>query len=117
MVIALASGLLIDVFSNTPGIHAAACVLIAFIKDNWFNIANEHSDDEVDLSLNAIGLWGFLKYAFPLIFIHHCIIFIIENGGLNNFWLLSGKVFYSSLLSFIIILTIGFLLSPRRRRI
>ncbi len=117
MIFGLLSGLLIDVFSNTPGIHASACILIAFIKDYWFNIANEHSDEEVDLSINTLGLWGFLKYAYPLIFIHHCIIFIVENGGLSNFGILSGKIFYSSLLSFIIILTIGFLLSPKRQRI
>lgn len=117
MIIGMLSGLIIDIFSSTPGIHAAACVLVTFIKDSWYNVANEHSEDDVDLSVNAVGMWGFTKYALPLIFIHHCIIFIVENGGLNNFWLLSGKVFYSTILSFIIILTIGFLLSPRKQRI
>ncbi|XOV92315.1 MAG: hypothetical protein ACFHWX_19185 [Bacteroidota bacterium] len=117
MLIGLGSGLIIDVFSNTPGIHAAACVLLAFIKDLWYNVANEHSDDDVELTVNAVGIWGFTKYAFPLIFIHHCIIFIVENGGLSNFWLIAGKIFYSAILSFIIILTIGYLLSPRKQRI
>ncbi len=116
MLIGLATGLIIDIFSNTPGIHAAACVFVTFIKDSWYNVANEHSDDDVELTVSAIGFWGFTKYGFPLIFIHHCIIFIIENGGLNNFWLLSGKIFYSSILSFLIILTIGFLLSSRKQR-
>lgn len=117
MLIGLGSGLLIDVFSNTPGIHAAACVFLTFVKDIWFDASNEHSDDDVDLTVNAIGIWGFTKYSFPLIFIHHCIIFIVENGGLSNFWLLSSKIVNSSLLSFIIILTLGFLLSSRKQRI
>ena len=38
MVIALATGLLIDVFYQTIGIHAAAGVLLMYIKPFWQNI-------------------------------------------------------------------------------
>ena len=117
MALGLVSGLIIDVFSNTPGIHASACVFLAFIRDYWFNISNEPTEDETEINLNEIGLWGFIKYTYPLIFVHHSIIFIIENGGLATFGLLFSKIFYSTLLSFLVILTIGFLITPRRRRI
>lgn len=116
MPIAFVAGLIIDMFSNTPGIHASACILIAYIKDFWFQLVIG-TDDDVDLSWNELRVWGSVKYLFPLIFIHHFMIFTIENGGLNAFGNLFGKIIYSSLYSFVIVFGLSFLMAPKARRI
>lgn len=117
MVIAFFSGLIIDVFSNTPGIHASACVLIAFVKDSWFNIVMGTSDDDVYMDWNDLKIWGSVKFLLPLIFLHHLIIFTIENGGFNSFGFLFIKVLYSSIYSFAIVFGLTFLTAPKARRI
>lgn len=117
MVIAFFSGLIIDVFSNTPGIHASACIFLAFSKDFWYNMVMGVSDDDVYLDWNNLKIWGSVGYLFPLIFIHHLIIFTIENGGFNSFGLLLSKIVYSSIYNFIVIFGLSFLTSPKARRI
>lgn len=117
MVVAFLAGLTIDAFSNTPGIHAAACILIAFVKDSWYNLAMGTSDDDVYLDWNELKIWGSLRYLLPLILLHHSIIFTIENGGFNSFGFLFGKVMYSALYSFIIVFGLSFLMAPKARRI
>ncbi|WP_258100393.1 hypothetical protein [Marinoscillum pacificum] len=117
MTVAFFTGLTVDIFSNTPGIHASATILIAFIKDFWFDITIDHSDDDIQLSWNELGPWGSVKYLYPLIFVHHAIIFSIENGGFNSLGFLFVKVFYSACYSFLIVFALSFLIAPKTRRI
>ncbi len=117
MTVALGTGLVVDIFSNTPGIHASATIFIAFIKDFWFNLTIDNSDDEIQLSWNELGLLGSIKYLYPLIFMHHMIIFSIENGGFNSFGFLFTKVIYSATYSFLIIFALSFLIAPKTRRV
>jgi len=117
MIIAFFTGLVIDVFSNTPGIHASACILIAFIKDFWHDVIKGESDDDVNVDWNELGLVGSFGYLLPLIFIHHSMIFTIENGGFNGFGLLVSKIIYSTLYSFVLVFGISFLMAPSKRNL
>ncbi|MEQ9302681.1 MAG: hypothetical protein RJQ14_02095 [Marinoscillum sp.] len=117
MGIAFFTGLTVDVFSNTPGIHASACIIIAFLKDSWFQVSTGSSDDDIYLDWNELGVWGSVKYLLPLILIHHFVIFSIENGGFNSFGFLLTKITYSSAYSFLIVFALSFLIAPKARRI
>ncbi len=115
MIIAFFTGLFIDIFSNTPGIHASACIFLAFSKDFWHDIIKGESDDDIQLDFNELGFIGSIGYLLPLIFIHHLMIFSIENGGFDGFGLLFSKVLYSTLYSFILVFGISFLMAPTKR--
>lgn len=115
MIIALLSGLLVDVFSNTPGIHASACVFIALIKDYWYLATIGEYEDDINLSWNQLKIWGSIKFILPLIFAHHLIIFSIENGGFNSFFPLLSKIVFSSIYSLVIIFGISLIIAPRER--
>lgn len=117
MIIAFFTGLVIDVFSNTPGIHASACILIAFIKDFWHDVIKGESDDDVNVDWNELGFVGSFGYLLPLIFIHHSMIFTIENEGFNGFGLLVSKIIYSTLYSFVLVFGISFLMAPSKRNL
>lgn len=117
MVIGFFAGLIIDVFSNTPGIHASACVLIAFFKDYWYDLIMGNSDDDIYLDWNELKVWGSIKYILPLIFLHHSMIFTIENGGFSSFGFLFSKIMLSSIYSFTIVFSLVYLMAPRTRRI
>lgn len=115
MVIALVSGLMVDVFSNTPGIHSSACIFIALIKDYWYLATIGEYEDDINLTWNQLKIWGSVKFLFPLVMIHHLLIFSIENGGFSNFYILFNKTIFSSVYSFVIISGISLLLAPRER--
>lgn len=115
--IAFALGLIIDLFSNTPGLHASASVFIAFIRLSWLGVVDDTSEEELDLTTAVLGVRRFTFYIFPLIFLHHALVFILENEGLRWFWMLLGKIFWSSLYSFVIILIVALYVAPRGRRL
>jgi len=115
--IAFGTGLLIDIFSNTPGIHAASSLMIAFIRLNWLLLIDDSNPDEMDLNLTDLGFLKFSFYTLPLIFIHHFLIFLLENEGFRWPILLLNKIFWSSLFSFFIILLASLYVAPKKRRL
>jgi len=110
------SGLLVDAFSNTPGIHAGACVLTMYIRDLWLKIVIDDTEELTNLNHISLKKTGLLLYAFPLVLIHHLIIFLVENGGLHLFGMLISKTILSSLFSFTIIFVLNYLIVPKPRR-
>ena len=110
-------GLLVDVFSNTPGIHAGACVLVMFIRDLWLRIVIDDTEELTNINHISLKKTRFILFVLPLVLVHHSFIFIVENGGLHLFGLLSSKTILSSLFSFTIIFVLNFLIVPKPRRI
>ncbi len=117
MIVGFFTGLIVDVFSNTPGIHAGACVLVMFIRNIWLRVVEPDMQELTNLNVSIIKGLGFLKFMFPLIFLHHVVIFTVENGGLYLFRLLGEKIFYSSMFSFIIIFIVSMLTAQRKYRL
>lgn len=115
LLIAFAVGLSIDVFSNTPGLNAGACVTVVFFKDQWMDAINEDSKDFRQINIFSLGFTGFVMYALPLIFIHHLILFVIENGGFHLIGALARKVVSSSVLTLFVIIILEYLAASRNR--
>lgn len=111
------SGLTVDILSNTPGIHASACVLIMFARNEWLSAVHDDLENLVNINCHSLGMLTFLVYAFPLILVHHILIFAIENGGLHLFVLLFTKIILSSFFSFTIIFILNYLMSSKIRRV
>ena len=109
-------GLVMDIFSNTPGMHASASVLIMFAKDYWLVTVTEEPEDEVNTSVLTLGNLPTIIYLLPLIFVHHLIIFTVEYGRWAGYGQVLYKVFWSSILSFVTVFVIDFLIAPRKRR-
>lgn len=116
MFIAFFTGLLIDVFSSTPGLHASACIFIVFVKDYWFLFSIGDPEDEINMSWSNLGLWGLFRYQFPLILTHHLIIFTVENAGFISLGSLLSKVILSAGYSFVIIASLAYLVAPKSGR-
>jgi hypothetical protein len=109
-------GLVMDIFSNTPGMHASASVLIMFVKDYWLVFVAEDPEEEVNTSVVTLGSIPSFLYLLPLILTHHLIIFSVEYGRIAGFGNVFFKIIWSALLSFVTIYIINFLIAPRKRR-
>ncbi len=112
-------GLLVDVFYDTLGIHAAASVLLAFLKPVHLKLVVPSGGYEAadEISIESMGFRWFMWYTFPLIFVHHLALFAIEaaNFSLLHFVLL--KAVFSTLFTFVILsLVQGALFSPQSKR-
>ncbi|MEQ9402239.1 MAG: Rod shape-determining protein MreD [Cyclobacteriaceae bacterium] len=110
------TGLIVDIFSNTPGIHAGACVFIMFIRNGWLRIVNDDTEELVNINHISMRKTGLLIYLLPLVFVHHLLIFFIENGGFYLFGMLLSKTIFSSFFSFTIIFVLNYLIVPKSGR-
>lgn len=104
-------GITIDVFSNTPGIHASATVFISFIRPFVVNSSNSDEKERIlsPTLMNTSVVW-FLKYAAILVFLHHIFLFFIEVFSFSGFFHTLLRSLLSSVFSLVIIILSQFLI-------
>lgn len=80
LIMGFLTGLLVDVFYNTLGMHAAATLLIAYLRPFWIQLQLETkgTTEQLEISIPELGIGGYLVYLLPLVFIHHAALFLIE---------------------------------------
>lgn len=106
LILGFLTGLTIDAFSGTLGLHSSATLLIAFIRPTI--LSNISTRDSVDrkgspsLVINDIG-W-FIKYTLILVLIHHFILFYLETFTFVHFFFTLFRVILSTIITSIFIL-------------
>lgn len=78
-------GLLIDIFSNTPGLAAASLTLIAAIQPYFFELfVPRDSVDDLQPSLVTIGPVKYTYYVVPLVLLYCVVFYTLEMFDLHN---------------------------------
>ena len=98
-------------FTNSPGLHAAATVLVGYLRPFVVNLLrpknNYQSEDEP--RIGDLGLTWFLAYSGILIFLHHATYFILEAFSLEYFFFTFQKIVFSFLMTFCLIVILEYL--------
>lgn len=117
MVLALVTGLVIDLFYQTLGIHAAAGVLLMFLKPYWLSLNVPRSGYEVSQPplIRQYGLSWFLVYSLPLIFIYSLAVLFIEAGNSGLFWLILSKALVTTIVTLFFIVIAQYLFYPKTK--
>lgn len=113
-------GFTIDIFYDSLGMHAAACILLMYVRQFWIKSITPRGGYEITSlpTIDSMGLQWFTIYSLPLIFIHHFALFYIEAGGFKDlFFLTLAKVFASTLLTFLVIVLYQYLFMVKRKRV
>jgi hypothetical protein len=81
-------GLGVDIFTNTIGLNASACVLMAFARPFVIEAISSGPESLIGdtPSLRNQGLKWFLYYAIILILVHHTALFYLEIFRFNEFF-------------------------------
>ena len=83
-------GLSLDYFTKTPGLHAAPCILIAYLRPFLINILIRQEGSEQNYRSPSVTSMGFAPYATYVI-----ILTIVHNGYLVFLeWLQFGSILY-----------------------
>lgn len=115
MLIGFVTGVSVDVFSNTLGIHAAASVLLMYSRPFLLNLLTPHGGYPVGASPRPVsmGFGWFSTYAIILIFIHHLFLFFVEAGSFHLFFLTLQKVIISTLFTYSVVMILQYLFSGK----
>ena len=118
LTIAFFSGLIIDIFNNTPGMNALACTIMAALRRPVFNLfVSRENDMNIPIpSVDSMGVSDYFKYMATLVTIYCTLIFLIQAFSLHNLALTVARIVGSSILSVVIIFGLDTLVSTRREK-
>jgi rod shape-determining protein MreD len=99
LVIAFVCGICVDTFSNTLGLHASACLVLAFARPILLKSISprEGYESSTQPTLQDMGLAWFVSYAAILTFIHHTWLFYLEIGRFSSFFITFFRIILSSI--------------------
>lgn len=105
MVIGAVVGLVMDVFCNSLGIHMAACILIMFIRPYLLGVfVNDKERLNEQVSLRAVGMEAFIKYAVVLVLVHHATVFLLAAWSWHHIGFVLLETLVSSIITIAIII-------------
>jgi rod shape-determining protein MreD len=80
LVLGFVTGLVMDLFSSTPGMHTSACVLMAFARLLMLRLLapREGYDPGKRPIIAHMGLTWFMTFAGVLVAVHHLWLFFVE---------------------------------------
>lgn len=106
-------GFTVDVFSDTLGMNALACIVIAAARKPIYNLfAPKDDDKEINIpSINKIGYATFILYSGTLSLLYCSLISAIQAFSFNNIGILVLRAVAGTLITFIIIFAIESLIS------
>jgi len=105
-------GLSIDIFSNTPGVHSSATVLLGFLRPGIANLISSREIIEKGNTPNMkqLGFASFLKYTIIAVLVHHLFLFYAEAFSFEGFFHTLLRIILSSIFSIVIILGSQFII-------
>ncbi len=114
-ILAFGTGLTIDAFYDTLGVHTAACVALAFVRILFISVSlNRESIDEPEPSLGNMGFKWFTLYIILCILAHHVVVFFLEAFKLTEFGYTIGRTLLSAVFTLFIILLTEFIFHNRK---
>jgi rod shape-determining protein MreD len=99
-------GLTLDYFTKTPGLHAAPCTLIAYLRPFLINILIRQEGAELNYrspSISSMGLAPYATYVLILTLIHNIVLVFLEFLQIGSFLYLVGKILGTTGISIVLI--------------
>ena len=109
------TGLLFDIFSNTAGMAAAACTLVAMIQPYWLNmLAPRDSAEDLTPTFATLGFWNYIFYVILLMFVLHGCFYLLDAFTLSDWQLTLLSIVGGFLLTTLIIVLIELLIRAQK---
>ncbi|WP_338356994.1 rod shape-determining protein MreD [Yeosuana marina] len=108
-------GLTIDLFLDSGGIHAAACVTIAYLRPMVLKFTFGTVYEYQTIKFDTVDFASKLLYITILTFIHHFILFSLEIFNISKIILLLQKTLFSSIFTIILSVLVTIIFSKKTK--
>ncbi len=111
LVAAFLMGISVDLFSNTPGMNAAASVFMAYIRPGVIRLLESGKNYEAGMTpgIRDLGFRWFFSYSLILILAHHFLLFYLEIFRLSEFFTTFSRVVLSTIFTLILVIITQYL--------
>jgi len=118
LISAFIMGITIDMFYDTAGMHAAACVFIAYIRPGVLKLFSPRDGYEFGTqpTIQYLGVPWFLSYSAILIVLHHFILFYIEVFRFSEFFSTFFRVIISSIFTILLVVISQYLFHSKKEQ-
>jgi rod shape-determining protein MreD len=108
-------GITIDLFQDTGGIHAAACVFIAYVRPVILKFSFGMMYDHQTIKFESAEFGAKLTYITILASLHHLILFSLEIFSVSQVILVLQKTLFSSIFTILLCVIITILFSKKNK--
>ena len=108
-------GIIMDMFCNSGGVHAAACVALAYYRPYIFKFSFGLSYEYQTVRINDVLTPERFSFILIAVVIHHFTLFLLEVFHLTFFLEILLKTVLSTIFTIIICIIIIYLIKPSRR--
>lgn len=118
LVVSFATGLTLDFFTKTPGMHAAACVLIGYIRPFLINVLMPQQGAEYNYrepSTSSLSVVPYVTYVIVLTLFHHTALAIIQSFQFGNIVYLLLKTAGTTVISFFLIAVVEIIFTRKQK--
>jgi rod shape-determining protein MreD len=111
-------GFAVDLFNGTPGLNAAATVLMAYFRPNIISLTTRKSDIDGKTypSVDEMGLQWFFVYSILLLIIHNFTLFMLEAFSFRLFGLVLLETLLSVIISSLVIVLVIYIFKPINKK-
>ncbi|WP_291116418.1 rod shape-determining protein MreD [Flavobacterium sp. UBA6135] len=108
-------GLLMDMFSDSGGVHAAACVTLAYLRPTFFRFSFGLSYEYQTVKINERLTPERFSFLLVSVVTHHLILFLLEIFRFTFFWDILLRTFLSSIFTLILCICLIYLFKPVKK--
>jgi rod shape-determining protein MreD len=104
---AFGTGLIIDIFSDTAGLHAGASALVGFLRPFWLrNILKSEVFSNQSMTFKSLSNIVYLTYIAFLVLVHNLYLFVVEAFSLMQLPFALLKTLISTVVTVVILMII-----------
>jgi len=115
MLLSFFLGLSIDMFHNSGGVHAAACLVLGYFRPFALRNAFGINFDFQTLKFYDEGFKPLLVYVSIMVGIHHLVMFSMEAFSLSYITRILTNTLYSGIFSTVLIILVIYLIKPSKK--
>jgi hypothetical protein len=108
-------GLLMDMFWNSGGVHAAACLVLAYYRPAIFKFSFGLSYEYQTVRLNDVVTPERFSFLLIAIVLHHFVLFVLEVFKVSFLWDILVRTVLSAIFTIITCIIIIYIIKPSKR--
>ncbi|MCC1483984.1 rod shape-determining protein MreD [Winogradskyella immobilis] len=114
LLVAFILGMLVDMFSNSGGVHAAAAVLLAYTRPVLLKFSFGMLYEHQAIKFSNLELGSLISYVSLATVIHHLVLFSLEIFNTSQILQILEKTLFSSIFTIILSILLIILFGKRK---
>ncbi len=108
-------GIIMDMFWNSGGVHAAACLLLAYFRPAIFKFSFGLSYEYQTVRLNDSLSPERFSFILIAVVLHHFVLFILEVFKISFLWEILVRTMLSAIFTIVTCIIIIYIIKPNKR--